>query len=156
MNQLIMPAKRSSPQLAGGELRNQTAIRRVIPALWRSRGTGVRKWRRLVLPATFTLSAAIAITMPHAVAAVIVSIIVGALVTIIGEYLYLYPRNTRADSIADIRRAVIERKLSASVAVKLIQADMQAPDGPHQQEGDMAGGRTRPSSRQDAGRSADP
>jgi hypothetical protein len=72
----------------------------------------------VVLPA-----AAIAVTAPHAVLPILVSIVVTGLLGMVGKYLLFYARNRRARSIAQIRRAAIKGKIPVSDAEKLIRAD---------------------------------
>lgn len=140
MGQPSMPEKRDSSQLPHGEPGDQGVMQRVIAGIQRLRSTGVRKWQ-LLFPAALTLPVAVAIGLPHSIVPAIASIIVAGLASMIGKYLFYYAKNTRADSIAEVRRAAIERKITASDAEKLIRADMPEPDSSRQHEGDETAGR---------------
>jgi hypothetical protein len=125
---------RGSPQLTHGESGNQAAIQRLGRGIWSLCSTGVRKWGGRLFLAALTLPVAIGMILPHAVAAVIASIMVAGIAgvtAIIRTFLFHYAKNSRADLMFDICQATIDRKISPSDAEKLIRA-VHAPDSPQQ------------------------
>jgi len=136
VGQPSMPEIRESTQLPYRKLAtssSQVWAHGVVGKIGYLRSTGVRNCLRQHSAIT-ALPAAIATTVPHAVAPIIASIVVAGLVGIIGKYLLFYARNRRARSIAEIRRAAIAGKIAVSDAEKLIRADMQAKTDPQQPE----------------------
>jgi hypothetical protein len=138
VGQPSMPEIRESTQLLyqkPATLSSRIGARRVVDWVGYLPGVGGRKylWQPSAMVA---LPAAIAVTSPHAIVLIIVSVVVTGLVGAIGKYLLFYARNRRARSIAEIRRAAIEGKIAVSDAEKLIRADIETDADHPQQLGD--------------------
>lgn len=103
-------------------------------------GTTMHACLHQVPPARSVLSI---VTVPDAVAPIVVSVVAilaAGLVRMVGKYLSFYARNRRARSIAYIRKAAIEGKITVSAAQKLIRADVEADAVPQQvADGDRTG-----------------
>lgn len=141
MGQPSMPEMRESMQLPHPKRATLSSgcVQRVAGKLGSLRGIDVYRCLRRP-PAMAVLPVAIAMSVPHAIVPITISIVVTGLVGIIGKYLLFYARNRRARSIAEIRRAAIEGRLAVADAEKLIRADMRAnADSQQLEEGNATG-----------------
>lgn len=142
VGQPSMPEIRESTQLLypnSATPSNRVEARGVIGGIGYLCSMGTPRFLRHP-PAMAALPATIAMTVPHAVVPVIVSVGITGLVSVISRYLLLYARNRRARSIAEIRRAAIEGKIAVSDAEKLIRADISTDaDSQQLQPGDTTG-----------------
>ena len=146
MGQPSMPEIREVTQLPHRRLTalcSQFVMPRVASEIGSSRGTDAHGC--LIQPPAMIVLPGVAATIPHPIIAIIVSIIMTGLVSIMGKYLLFYARNRRARSVAEIRRAALEGRIAVSDAEKLIRADMQA-DPQQLEEGDATDEEPRPGS----------
>src|SRR5690349_21462774 len=109
-----MPEKREWTQLPGPKsttLSSHLGMGRVVRWFVGLRGASLASHLRNP-PTLAVLPAGIGLAVPHAIVPVSVSAVVAGLVTVITKYLVLYAKNRRARSIAAIRKAAMEKKIT--------------------------------------------